>query len=112
MPAFEFRARTYNNPVELALDIIGGSWKMPILWRLKDQVMRYGELKRSLGSVTHKMLAQQLRALEADGLVERTVYPVVPPKVEYTITALGRSALPAIEALRRWGSHYRNHAPE
>jgi DNA-binding HxlR family transcriptional regulator len=107
MPAFVFRGRTYNNPVELALEAIGGKWKMPILWRLKDRVWRYGELRKSLGAVTPKMLTTQLRELERDGLITRTVFPVVPPRVDYAITSLGRSAIPAIEALRQWGMRYR-----
>lgn len=110
MPAFQFRGKPYNNPVELALEVIGGKWKMPILWRLKDRVWRHGELKRSLGRVTHKMLTKQLRELEADGLVARKVYAVVPPKVDYSLTRLGRSVVPVIEALRQWGIHYRDGA--
>ena len=86
----------------------GGKWKMPILWRLKDRVWRYGELKRSLGRITHKMLTQHLRELEADGLLTRTVYPEVPPRVEYAITKLGRTAVPAIDTLRDWGARYRD----
>jgi DNA-binding HxlR family transcriptional regulator len=110
MPAFDFRGRTYQNPAELAQDLIGGKWKMPILWRLKDRVWRYGELRKSLGQVTHKMLTQQLRELERDGLITREVFAVVPPKVEYSITPLGRTTLPAIEALRDWGALYRRRA--
>lgn len=110
MPALEFRGRRFNDAVELALDTIGGKWKMPILWRLTRRVWRYGELRCDLGEVTHKMLTQQLRELERDGLVRRTVYAVVPPRVEYAITPLGRSALPSIEALRRWGGRYRSRA--
>ena len=106
MPEFEFRGRRYNNPVEVALEVIGGKWKMPILWRLKDRPWRYGELKRSLGRVSHKMLTQQLRELEGDGLLTRTVHAVVPPHVEYAISDLGRDAIPTIDALRRWGSAY------
>jgi DNA-binding HxlR family transcriptional regulator len=109
MPVFEFRGSTYNNPVELALDMIGGKWKMPILWRLKDRTWRYNELKRDLVTVNHKMLTQQLRELESAGLITRTVHPVVPPHVDYEITELGRSAMPVIEALRQWGAHYRKH---
>jgi DNA-binding HxlR family transcriptional regulator len=112
MPAFEHRGVRYNNPVELALDLIGGKWKMPILWRVKDRVWRYGELKRSLGAVTHTMLTQQLRELEADGLLTRTVFAQVPPRVDYAITDLGRSAIPAIEALRAWGERVRAGAAE
>ena len=107
MPAFEFRGSTYNNPVELALEVIGGKWKMPILWRLKDRSWRYGELKRELGKITHKMLTEQLRELERDGLVTRTVHAVVPPRVDYTITRMGQSAVPVIEQLRSWGAKFR-----
>jgi len=110
MPAFEFRGRVYQSPVELALEVMGGKWKMSILWRLKDRVWRYNELRRSLGQVTHKMLTQQLRDLERHGLITRTVYPVVPPRVEYTITDLGLSAIPVIEDLRKWGASYRKRA--
>jgi DNA-binding HxlR family transcriptional regulator len=84
---------------------------MPILWRLSQRTWRYNELHRDLKRVSHKMLTQQLRELEADGLLERTVHPVVPPHVDYTITALGLTALPAIEALRAWGSSYRAQGP-
>jgi DNA-binding HxlR family transcriptional regulator len=108
MPEFEFRGKRYHNPVELALEVVGGKWKMPILWRLKDRTWRYGELKRSLGGISHKMLTQHLRELEADGLLTRTVYAEVPPKVEYSITDLGRTAIPAIDALRLWGGTYRS----
>lgn len=107
MPSFELDGRTYHNPVELALDVIGGRWKMPILWRLQRRIWRYNELHRELHGVSHKMLAQQLRELERAGLVTRTVHATVPPRVEYGLTDLGRTALPAIEALRDWGTHYR-----
>lgn len=107
MPEITFEGHSYNNPVELALHVIGGKWKMPILWRLKDRTWRYNELRRALRRVTHKMLTQQLRELERAGLITRTVHPVVPPHVDYAITELGRTALPAIEALRSWGSLYR-----
>lgn len=107
MPPFLLRGNRYENPVELALDAIGGKWKMPILWRLKDRAWRYGELRRGLGRVTDKMLTQQLRELERDGLVSRKVHEVVPPHVEYSITPLGSTAVPAIDALRAWGTSLR-----
>ena len=103
MPEFIYQGKTYQNPVEFALDQIGGKWKMPILWRLKDKVWRYGELRKSLKNITHKMLTQQLRELEADGYVHRKVYAEVPPKVEYTITERGQKAIPIIDTLRNWG---------
>ncbi|MDZ7362218.1 MAG: helix-turn-helix transcriptional regulator [candidate division KSB1 bacterium] len=108
MPKFEFRSKTYNNPVELALEVIGGKWKMPILWRLKEKPWRYGELKKSLGQITHKMLTEQLRELERDGLIHREVYQVVPPKVEYSLTPQGETTVPIIESLREWGAAVRD----
>ncbi len=107
MPEFLFAGERYQSPVELALEVIGGKWKMPILWRLNQRPWRYGELQRDLHRVTHKMLSQQLRELEEAGLITRTVHAVVPPRVDYAITMLGQSALPAIDALRSWGAAYR-----
>lgn len=108
MPKFQFNGKEYNNTAELALDLIGGKYKMPILWRLKDKVWRYGELKKDLGKITHKMLTEQLRELEADGLIGRKVYPEIPPKVEYSITEKGQKAIPVIECLRTFGEDFRN----
>lgn len=107
MPEFVFRGQRFQSPVELALHAIGGKWKMPILWRLNQRSWRYNELHRDLKGVSHKMLTQQLRELEVAELLTRTVHPVVPPHVDYAITPLGRTALPAIEALRSWGAVYR-----
>jgi DNA-binding HxlR family transcriptional regulator len=103
MPDFIFDNKIYYNPVELALRFIGGTYKMPILWRLNQQMMRYGELKKTLPHISHKTLSVQLRQLEADGLIERKVFAVVPPKVEYTITKEGRKAIPVIETIREFG---------
>lgn len=108
MPEFSLDGLVFQSPVELALHAIGGKWKMPILWRLNQRVWRYAELHRDLKRVSHKMLTQQLRELEAAGLVSRTVHPVIPPHVDYAITPLGTTALPAIEALREWGTRYRH----
>lgn len=110
MPRFEFRGKQYNNPVELSLDIIGGKWKMPILWRLKDKTWRYGELKKSIGKITHKMLTQQLKELEEDGLISRKVYASVPPKVEYSLTEKGENTIPVIESLRSWGLLFKKNS--
>lgn len=103
MPDFIFNKKLYYNPVEFAMDRIGGTWKMPILWRLKNRVMRYGELKKDIPHITHKMLTSQLRELEEEGFITRKVYPVVPPKVEYTITDRGLGAIPIIETIRNYG---------
>ena len=107
MPEFEFEGATYQSPVDLALHVIGGKWKMPILWRLNQRQWRYNELRRDLKRISHKMLTQHLRELEEAGLLTRTVHPVVPPHVDYEITPLGRTALPSIESLRAWGAAYR-----
>ncbi len=111
MPVFEFDGQRFNNPVELSLHVIGGKWKMPILWRLREGAWRYNALRRDLATVNHKMLTQQLRELERAGLITRTVFPVVPPHVEYALTPLGKTTIPCIEVLRAWGSDYRTAAP-
>jgi DNA-binding HxlR family transcriptional regulator len=97
--------KQYFCSVELALQVIGGKWKPIILWHLRaGDRRRFGELKRHMPNVTQKMLTQQLRELEADGLVERQVYAQIPPKVEYALTELGHSVLPVLDQLSRWGS--------
>lgn len=103
MPEFIYKSKLYYNPVEFAMDKIGGTWKMPILWRLKDKVLRYSELKKSMPKITHKMLTTTLRALEEDGFISREIYPVVPPKVEYSITDEGLKAIPIIDTIRNYG---------
>ena len=85
------------------MDHIGGTWKMPILWRLKDKTMRFSELKRSIEHISDKMLTTQLRELEAEDFISRKVYPVVPPKVEYSITEKGKTCIPVIETIRNYG---------
>lgn len=103
MPEFIHNHKLYYNPVEFAIDKIGGTWKMPLLWRLKDKVMRYSELKKSIPQISDKMLTSQLRELEANGFVNRKVYPVVPAKVEYSITERGQRVIPIIETIRNFG---------
>lgn len=103
MPEFHHNGKLYYNPVEFAMDRIGGTWKMPILWRLKDRVMRYGELKKDIPHITDKMLSSQLRELEAEGFVMRKAYAVVPPRVEYSLTKRGLRAIVVIEAIRDYG---------
>ncbi len=89
-------------PVEAALEIIGGKWKGVVLFHLLDGTLRFNELHRAVGDVTQRILTKQLRELEADGLVARKVYPVVPPKVEYSLTEKGHSLGPILNALRDW----------
>lgn len=102
MPDFIFNGKVYYNPVQLVMEQIGGVWKMPILWRLKDQTLRYSEL-RKIPHISDKMLTTQLRELEGDGYVHREVYAVVPPKTEYSLTEKGRSIIPLINQIREYG---------
>ena len=93
--------------VEATLELFGGKWKALILYHLfEDQVLRFGEFRHRLPNVTQRMLTNQLRELEADGLVSRTVFPVVPPHVEYRLTELGKTLKPVIQALKKWGDQY------
>ncbi|MFY8003227.1 MAG: winged helix-turn-helix transcriptional regulator [Chitinophagaceae bacterium] len=103
MPEFIYKNKLYYNPVEFAMDRIGGTWKMPILWRLKDKTLRYGELKKDIPHITHKMLTSQLRELEEEGFINRIVYAVVPPKVEYSITERGKKAIVIVDTIRNYG---------
>ncbi len=89
-------------PAEATLGVIGGRWKVPILWHLLDGTKRFSELRRALGNVTQKMLSQQLRELERDGVVRRKVYPEVPPRVEYALTPLGATMSAPLRALGAW----------
>ncbi|MCR5169431.1 MAG: helix-turn-helix transcriptional regulator [Desulfovibrio sp.] len=105
MPAAD--AKKYNCPVEAALSQISGKYKAIIIYHLlRDGVKRYSELRRSIPRATAKMLSQQLRELEADGLVHREVYPVVPPRTEYSLTERGRTLAPLMEEICRWGRTY------
>jgi DNA-binding HxlR family transcriptional regulator len=103
MPEFKYKGKLYYNPVEFVQDWIGGAWKMPILWRLREKTLRYSEIKKTLAHISDKMLAQSLRELEENGLISRKVYAVVPPKTEYTLTDLGKKTIPIISNLRDLG---------
>ena len=93
-------------PVAATLDLIGGKYKALILWHLADGKLRFSELKNAVKNATPKMLTQQLRELEAQDLIHREVFPVIPPRVEYSLTDLGRSLMPILVAMRDWGSSY------
>lgn len=95
--------KEYACSFEFALYLVSGKWKGLVLWYLQDDTLRYGELKKHLGKITQKMLTQTLRELEKNQLITRKVYPVVPPKVEYTITENGKKLIPIFEHLQAWG---------
>jgi len=94
-------------PVTAALDVIGGRWKPVILFQIRDHAMRFGELRRKVPRVTQKMLTQQLRELERDGIVNRTVQNVVPPRVDYSLTPYGETLKPILLSLCDWGKKHR-----
>lgn len=97
-------------PVETTLTLISDKWKVLILRDLMPGTKRFGELKKSIGTVTQKVLTAQLRQMEASGLLTRTVYAEVPPRVEYTLTNLGRSLRPVLDAMEAWGKAYQENA--
>jgi DNA-binding HxlR family transcriptional regulator len=102
----QFRNTQYQCSLELTLALIGGKWKSLILWKLGGNTLRFSELRKSMPQVTQKMLTQQLRELEEDGLVCRHVYAQVPPKVEYSLTEAGKSILPILQSMCQWGIDY------
>lgn len=93
-------------PVSAALDLIGGKYKALILWHLAESTLRFSQLNKLIPKATAKMLTQQLREMEAQNLIHREVFPVVPPKVEYSLTELGRSLMPVLIAMRDWGAEF------
>lgn len=106
MAVFRINDRVYNCPLELTLSVIGGKWKILILIILARRTQRYSEIHAELPEISHKMLAQQLRELERDHLIERTVHPVVPPKVEYALSSEGRRIIPILSQMGEWGMRY------
>ena len=94
-------------PVTTTLSVIGGKWKPIILYAIKKETKRFSEIKRLIPAISQKMLTQQLRELEDDGIVHRRVYPVVPPKVEYSLTDYGRTLMPILDAMVAWGEKHR-----
>jgi DNA-binding HxlR family transcriptional regulator len=96
----------YQCPVEATLDVIGGKWKPIILWQLRTEKLRFSGLQQSMKGISPKMLTKQLRELEGNGLILREIYPEIPPKVEYSLTELGKTVLPVLDALCKWGNEY------
>ncbi|WP_011306384.1 helix-turn-helix domain-containing protein [Methanosarcina barkeri] len=98
--------RHYQCPVEATLEVIGGKWKPIILWQLRTEKLRFSGLQQSMQGISPKMLTKQLRELEEDGLILREVYPEIPPRVEYSLTEFGKTVLPVLDALCKWGIEY------
>lgn len=106
MPPNNFYILTQSCSTRQAIELLGYKWNVLVLHALMDGTKRYGEIKFIVEGVTHKMLAQTLRALERDGIVERTIYPVIPPKVEYKLTPLGETLKPLLGMLCTWADDY------
>ena len=106
---YSLNGKDYACAFQLAIDIFDGKWKGFLLWYLKDGVRRNGELMRLIPNITQKMLTQKLRELENEGIVERIIYPVVPPKVEYKLTPIGKTLIPILKQLYTWGEKYAVH---
>lgn len=103
---YKINQKHFQCPIELSIHTFSGKWKMTIICRLLDGVKRYGELKKSIIGIQHKMLAEQLKELEEAGIVRRHEYPVIPPKVEYELTELGQSLRPLIGFMEQWGQQF------
>jgi len=102
-----YKEKVFNCEKELTLSIIGGKWKMIMMWHLgKQGTKRFSQLKALIPDITQRMLTTQLRELEEDGIVNRKVYPVVPPKVEYSLTPRGESLIPILDLMYDWGKEY------
>ena len=100
------RQDEYKCPFEVTMEIIGGKYKGVIIGHLIDKTLRYNELQKLISHATPKMLIQQLKELEADGIIQRKLYPVVPPKTEYSLTDFGQTLAPILDAMCNWGTDY------
>ena len=96
----------YPCPIQAVLDVIGGKWKVNILWHIGNEVKRFNQLNREIPAITKKMLTMQLRDLEDNEMVNRKVYAEIPPRVEYSLTEKGRSILPLLDTMCEWGKRY------
>ena len=103
--------KVYSTPMDVTLEVIGGKWKALLVYRLLNGPLRFSELKRLVPDITEKMLTQQLRELERDGVLSRTVFAEVPPRVEYRVTEHGATLKPVLEAMCQWGRSHWQHQP-
>lgn len=100
---YKIKGDNYHCAMDVTMNFIGGKWKTVVLWYLKNKTLRFGEIKKQIPDITEKMLSLQLKSLEQDGLVSRKVYAEVPPKVEYMLTEKGKSLIPVLDAIAKWG---------
>jgi DNA-binding HxlR family transcriptional regulator len=102
----------FHCPIEATLSVLGGKWTPLVLWHLRDETLRFGELRRKIPNITKKMLSQRLQELEEEGVVHREAYAEVPPRVEYSLTEFGQTLRPVLESMCEWGTTYLDHAAE
>lgn len=102
----EYQGKIFNCPMELAIYLISGKWKVVIMWNLAECNLRFGELSRRFPEISEKVLTAQLRSLEKDGLIIRTIYPEVPLRVEYGLTIFGKSLMPILKEINIWGNGF------
>lgn len=100
------KIKAYHCPVEAAMDVIGGKYKAQIIYELIGGIKRYNEIQKAVPQATPRMLSKQLKELEEDGVINRKIYPVVPPKTEYSLTELGKTVVPIVNQLCKWGENY------
>lgn len=100
---FILEGREYHCAMDVTMDYIGGKWKTVVLWYLRKDKKRFSELRRLIPNITEKMLSLQLKGLENDGIIGRKIYPEIPPKVEYFMTDFGKSLIPMLEEIAKWG---------
>ena len=100
------KIKSYQCPVEAAMDVVGGKYKAQIIYELIGGTRRYHEIQKAIPQAAPRMLSKQLKELEEDGVINRVLYPVVPPRTEYSLTEFGSSLVPIVEALCKWGEHY------
>lgn len=102
----QFNNKNFNCPMELAVHLISGKWKSVILWNLSEETLRFGEICRRFPEATQKVITAQLRELEKSGLIIRNVYPEVPMRVEYSLSDFGKSLMPILKEINKWGTAY------
>jgi DNA-binding HxlR family transcriptional regulator len=102
---FNMDGKRFHCAMDITMHFIGGKWKTVVLWYLRNKTYRFGELKKKIPDITEKMLSLQLKALEKDGIIKRDVFAEVPIRVEYSLTEFGRTLIPVLEQIARWGRH-------
>ncbi|MDP1800733.1 MAG: helix-turn-helix domain-containing protein [Bacteroidota bacterium] len=101
----KLRGDTFHCAMDVTMNFIGGKWKTIVIWYLRNKTMRFGELRKQIPDITEKMLSLQLKSLEEDGIIKREVFAEVPLRVEYSLTPFGKTLLPIVESIAKWGRH-------